>query len=43
MVKPVTIVSMVKYITIVSERLNVMVKCITIVCMGEFVTIKPFL
>ena len=38
MVKSVTIVNMVKYETIVCERLN-MVKYITIVCMVKSVTI----
>ena len=41
MVRSATIVSMVKYLTIVCERLH-MVKYITIVCMFKFVTIKPF-
>ena len=41
MVISVTIVSMVKYVTIVCEMLH-MVKYITIVCMVKFVTIKPF-
>ena len=41
MVISVTIVSMVKYVTIVCEMLH-MVKYITILCMVKFVTIKPF-